>query len=185
MAQLIRCTVARFGLMALALGALGACERESRRFEEIAPTSEQTQHAPIPPLHPGEAPAPPGIRNPYEGNAWAINEGKRLYTWFNCVGCHFHGGGGMGPPLMDDRWIYGSEPANIYDTIVQGRPNGMPAYGGKIPDQQLWQIVAYIQSMGRRVSKDVAPGRDESMQVKTPESMKDVEQPHNAPAEHP
>ena len=41
------------------------------------------------------------------------------------------GGGGIGPPLMDDRWIYGSAPENIYASIVQGRPNGMPAWGGR------------------------------------------------------
>ena len=73
------------------------------------------------------------VRNPYENNAYAISEGKRCSA-VNCAGCHANGGGGMGPPLMDDKWIYGSEPENIYATIVQGRPNGMPSFGGKIRD---------------------------------------------------
>ena len=34
----------------------------------------------------------------------------------------------MGPALIDRRWTYGSEPGDIYDTIVQVRPNGMPAF---------------------------------------------------------
>src|ERR1044071_3848683 len=51
-----------------------------------------------------------------ETNAYAIAEGKRLYTQLNCVGCHANGGGGMGPPLMDDKWIYGSAPANKIGT---------------------------------------------------------------------
>ncbi len=42
-------------------------------------------------------------------------------------------------------------PENIYATIINGRPNGMPAFGGKIPPQQVWQIVAYVQL-------DVRPG---------------------------
>ena len=35
--------------------------------------------------------------NPFTGNAFAIAEGGRLYQWFNCVGCHSNGGGGIGP----------------------------------------------------------------------------------------
>src|SRR5690606_19958893 len=69
-------------------------------------------------------------------------------NWYNCAGCHFNGGGGMGPPLMDDEWIYGSSPAHIFATIVEGRPNGMPTYGGKIPEHQVWQIVAYVRTLG-------------------------------------
>ena len=38
-------------------------------------------------------------------------------------------GGGMGPALSQRAFTYGSEPANIYLTIIQGRPNGMPAWG--------------------------------------------------------
>ena len=44
----------------------------------------------------------------------------------NCAGCHFNGGGGMGPPLMDNIWIYGDSIENIGASIREGRPNGMP-----------------------------------------------------------
>ena len=74
------------------------------------------------------APPPPTV-SPFQDNAYGISEGKRLFESFNCVGCHSHGGGGMGPALMDDRWIYGSRPENIYATILEGRPNGMPSFG--------------------------------------------------------
>ncbi len=53
----------------------------------------------------------------------------------------------MGPSLMDDEWIYGGRLEQIHQTLVQGRPNGMPAWGGKIPDQQLWELAAYVRSM--------------------------------------
>ena len=53
----------------------------------------------------------------------------------------------MGPALMDDEWIYGGRLEQIHQTLVEGRPNGMPAWGGKIPDDQLWQIAAYVRSM--------------------------------------
>jgi cytochrome c oxidase cbb3-type subunit 3 len=83
----------------------------------------------------------------YYNNAEAVNTGKRLFQQYNCSGCHSNGGGGMGPSLMDDEWIYGGRLVQIHQTLVEGRPNGMPAWGGKIPDQQLWQISAYVRSM--------------------------------------
>jgi len=83
----------------------------------------------------------------YYNNSQAVTEGKRLYRAYNCSGCHSNGGGGMGPALMDDQWIYGGRLEQIHQTLVEGRPNGMPAWGGKIPDEQLWQISAYVRSM--------------------------------------
>ena len=83
----------------------------------------------------------------YYDNADAVVTGKRLFTQYNCSGCHSNGGGGMGPSLMDDEWIYGGRLEQIHQTLVEGRPNGMPAWGSKVPDQQLWQIAAYVRSM--------------------------------------
>jgi cytochrome c oxidase cbb3-type subunit 3 len=53
----------------------------------------------------------------------------------------------MGPDLMDDVWIYGGRLEQIHQTLVEGRPNGMPSWGGKVPDGQLWQISAYVRSL--------------------------------------
>jgi cytochrome c oxidase cbb3-type subunit III len=83
----------------------------------------------------------------YYDNADAVNSGRILFGRFNCSGCHSNGGGGMAPALMDDEWIYGGRLEQIHNTIVEGRPNGMPAWGGKIPDAQIWQIAAYVRSM--------------------------------------
>jgi cytochrome c oxidase cbb3-type subunit 3 len=65
--------------------------------------------------------------------------------------------------LIDDQWIYGGEIENIYATIVQGRPNGMPSFRNKIPEQQVWQIAAYVRAMKGQFRKDVASGRPDSM----------------------
>ncbi len=83
----------------------------------------------------------------YYDNAEAVMTGKRLFGQYNCSGCHSNGGGGMGPSLMDNEWIYGGRLEQIHQTLVEGRPNGMPTWGGKIPDDQLWQISAYVRSM--------------------------------------
>ena len=83
----------------------------------------------------------------FYNNAEAVNTGKRLFQQYNCSGCHSNGGGGMGPDLMDDVWIYGSRLEQIHQTLVEGRPNGMPSWGNKVPDQQLWQLAVYVRSM--------------------------------------
>jgi cytochrome c oxidase cbb3-type subunit 3 len=173
--------------------ALTACEREQRRFTEIAPLSGRPEPQANTDLRPG-MPGAPGAQSKttvppsYGENAWAIAEGKRLYTWFNCVGCHAHGGGGMGPPLMDEKWIYGSDPDSIHATILQGRPNGMPAFGGKLADQQVWQLVAYVRAMSGLVRKDVRPGRNDDMAVRPSEQAMEYQMPEAAgspPSEQP
>jgi cytochrome c oxidase cbb3-type subunit III len=163
-----------FGL----LGWLAACEREVRPFQTLPVASARSQHVTMTPLHPGDAPPPAtGQNSPFRENAWGIAEGKRLYNFYNCVGCHSNGGGGMGPPLMDDRWIYGIEGANIYQTIVEGRPNGMPSFRNKIPDQPVWMIVAYVQSMSGNAGFDALPGRSDHMRYSTPENARRAQPP--------
>ena len=79
----------------------------------------------------------------------------------------------MGPPLMDDIWIYGSDPASVFATIVEGRPNGMPAWRGRIPNYQVWRLVAYVRSMSGLASKDASPARDDHMFSKESEQRLD------------
>jgi cytochrome c oxidase cbb3-type subunit 3 len=76
----------------------------------------------------------------------------------------------MGPALMDERWIYGGRPEQVFATIVEGRPNGMPSFRQKVPEFQVWQLAAYVRSMSGQVPKDAAPSRDDHLQGKPPES---------------
>lgn len=95
---------------------------------------------------------------PYFDNAEAVVTGKRLYNQYNCVGCHFNGGGGIGPPLMDDAWTYGGRLDQIYNTIYQGRPHGMPAWGEHLTEEQIWKIAAYVRSMSLPATLDANGG---------------------------
>lgn len=107
-----------------------------------------TVYVPNTTLFPGSARLDPGIENPYSGDPNAIAAGERHFNAFNCSGCHApFGGGGMGPPLSDDAWIHGSDPAQIYLTIVHGRPEGMPAFGSMLPRRAIWEMVAYIETL--------------------------------------
>ncbi|MFL5490866.1 MAG: c-type cytochrome [Gemmatimonadales bacterium] len=157
---------------------LPACQREERNFSGMPPSATSTMPAA---RESGLQPGPPvrsaSINGPYEQNAYGVSQGKTLYNQFNCSGCHFQGGGGIGPPLMDDEWVYGSRPENIFETIAEGRPNGMPSFGGKINPDQIWQIVAYVRSMSGLLRKDVATGRNDDMQVRSQEQAADKAKP--------
>ena len=51
----------------------------------------------------------------------------------NCAGCHAYDlTGGMGPDLTDNSWLYGGKPGEIYHTIAEGTPRGMPAWKDKM-----------------------------------------------------
>lgn len=149
----------------LAAAVAVACERESRHFRQLPEAGSRPTGVRVSSLQPGTSAPADMVKSPYQDSAWAVSEGKRFFEAYNCVGCHAHGGGGMGPPLMDAEWIYGSDPRQIFSTIVEGRPNGMPSFGGKIPEQQVWMLVAYVQSLSGQLPKDVAPGRSDHMAV--------------------
>jgi cytochrome c oxidase cbb3-type subunit III len=161
-------------LLPLALGiALAACEREDRSFRPKPVASETDEKVALAPLSPG--PSSPtvytsGKGQEFENNAYHLSQGKQLYKWFNCVGCHGNGGGGSGPALMDDKWIYGSEIENIVATVREGRPNGMPSFRGKIPEDQIWQIAGYVRSMSGGVPTSAAPSRDDALQARPAEN---------------
>lgn len=156
------------------------CRREERRFREMPPAATATDVAAATTLQPGPSYQVTETHGPYNYNAYAISEGKALYNQFNCVGCHSNGGGGMGPPLMDDKWIYGSDPASVFASIVEGRPNGMPSWRGRIPNYEVWRLVAYVRSMSGQASKDAASGRDDHLFTRESEARLNEYKPKQA-----
>jgi cytochrome c oxidase cbb3-type subunit 3 len=110
---------------------------------------------PVTGIYPGGRPADLNttIQNPLANDPDARQRGMKDFDSFNCSGCHAaNGGGGMGPALSDAAWIYGSSAANIYLSIAQGRPAGMPAFGAMLPDRTIWELVAYIQGISAQPS---------------------------------
>src|SRR6201988_1320129 len=116
-------------------------------------TAPDAQHGPneiaVTGLFPNGGSPPPqdpiGAR--FEGKKSAIAAGKELFGQMNCTGCHFNGGGGMGPALMSGHWRYGGRIDQIYASIAQGRPNGMPSLQGSLQPQQMWELAAYVKSL--------------------------------------
>ena len=176
--------VAGLGLAPFIL--LAACERENRNL--ATPTESGPGAVAVSELRPGpQGPPPPDDPRGamYEGNAVHIANGQRYFMAFNCVGCHANGGGGMGPALMDEKWIYGSAPENIFASIVEGRPNGMPSFRGKIPDDKVWQLVAYVRSLSSLTTSASTPPRADSMSVTPPANLHAPQPAVSQPVGHP
>jgi cytochrome c oxidase cbb3-type subunit III len=157
----------RFSLAAVLL--LSGCERERRGYRDLPAGGSA-----FPTVQASELQAGPKVTDPsvstYQENRWAVSQGQQWYLSYNCAGCHSPGGGGgMGPALNDAEWIYGSDPENIFATVVEGRPNGMPSFRGKIDSGQLWQLVAYVRSMSGLTPSDSWPSRNDHMQETRPE----------------
>lgn len=171
----------RLGLSALALlAAVSACTKgidtaEAREPEIVRRAAQQVQQPTASSQQPGFIKHPeniqPGISqhggfaqltNPFSGNVGKVKEGADLFVSYNCMDCHgADGSGAMGPSLADNRWHFGGTDGEVFQSIYEGRPEGMPAWGGRIPDDQIWRLVAYVQSLGagRDVSTENFTGK--------------------------
>jgi cytochrome c oxidase cbb3-type subunit 3 len=143
--------VRRLTVAAIALGGAVACSHPPGDSAVAgapaisgAPPAIQTPVGPVP----GPEENPPRQENPYAHDRGALGEGRQLFVRFNCSGCHGgRAGGGMGPSLRDVDWIYGASDAQVFSSIAEGRAHGMPAWGTKLSEDQVWKLVAYIKSL--------------------------------------
>lgn len=114
------------------------------------------------------------LKNPYTDNKQAIAEGKQLYLDYSCNGCHGGtGGGGMCPPLTNERFVYGSDDDTIFRLIAIGSDELMKAGYSRIAreavvgpmppyveiienEDELWKIIAFVRSVyrGRAEKRD-------------------------------
>ena len=135
------------------LGAAADVTPDSNSDNTVAPTAENLLDVPVTHIVPGNIQVKPNIKNPVAGDSDAANRGMKYFANFNCSGCHAaNGAGGMGPALSNHSFKFGSDPANIYLTIAQGRPTGMPAWGTLLPSTVIWDLVAYIKSISNAPS---------------------------------
>jgi cytochrome c oxidase cbb3-type subunit 3 len=160
--------VRRHAVASATLALLAACHEPERREDAgLLPTAGNTEPGPAAPVvRTSELVAGVGTgrvdvaaQNPYEGDAEAEQQGSRLYGQMNCAGCHGPaGGGGIGPPLADAEWIYGGQPENVVQAILEGRPNGMPSFGDKLPESEAWKIATFVLTLPRKAG--LASGTD-------------------------
>jgi cytochrome c oxidase cbb3-type subunit 3 len=88
--------------------------------------------------------APPG---------WAAAGKARFETM--CAACHGIGGKGMqalgAPDLTDSDWLYGSDLASVMASVRDGRSGEMPAWRGRLRDDEARAIAAWLYSQRKRV----------------------------------
>jgi cytochrome c oxidase cbb3-type subunit III len=152
MARALCVPCALVGASVLALAACGRSQGDSTTASpaRASPAMEAITAVPL-----GDVAGAPesklgaGIANPYADDPQAAQQGHELFVRMNCAGCHGYGAtGGMGPNLADTYWRYGGSPAAIFKSIYEGRPQGMPAWNPALPPDEIWKLVAYIQSLG-------------------------------------
>ena len=102
------------------------------------------------------------LRNPYASDPNASRNGAKLFISYNCADCHGADGSGfMAPSLQDGRWHFGGSDDELFESIYEGRPDGMPAWGSLIADEQIWLLVSYVKTLkaGTDVTTENFTGR--------------------------
>lgn len=66
----------------------------------------------------------------------------------NCIACHGKNlQGGIGFNLVDEEWIHGSKPSEIYVSIAKGFPEkGMQPWESMLGQKRIAEVVAYVLS---------------------------------------
>jgi cytochrome c oxidase cbb3-type subunit 3 len=153
--------------------AVSGCEREKRDMRLDPPIAAAMDDIRLLPNR--ISGAPPEVYfaqdKPYEDNAYQLNQGKRLYTWFGCTTCHgADGSGGVGPSFLDGWWLYGPEMVSVAASIRDGRPHGMPSFRDKMTTEQVWQLAGYIRTIGAYSARTAAPSRSDDKQSRPAEN---------------
>lgn len=108
--------------------------------------------------NPGGSPEGQKLKNPVAASAATVSAGEKTFQKM-CAFCHGKDATGNGPlapkgttpsNLVDDTWDRGSTDGEIFLVLRDGAgPNfNMKGYKGKIPDQELWNVVNYLRSLG-------------------------------------
>jgi cytochrome c oxidase cbb3-type subunit III len=143
--------------LTLLIATLGACAQGEKAAPPAARTADSGK-AVSTAAWTGVTPHPRNIQagavlpvdsggNPYIGRKDAVKIGEQLVNRYNCDGCHGDGAAGsVGPTLADGRWRYGGTPREIYQSIYEGRPLGMPSYRA-VANEPIWYLVIYVRSL--------------------------------------
>lgn len=136
-------TVASCAALTLALSAYGAQEHQHEAGAHRHPEAAK-------------------IKNPVAADAASVAAGKAVYDK-NCASCHGDTGKGDGrmgeelnpkpSNLTDAEWKHGSTDGEIFKLIHDGSPKtGMKAFGRKLTEHDIWDVVNYIRSIGPKKS---------------------------------
>lgn len=106
---------------------------------------------------------PAGPPNPFAGNSQAIAQGEQMYNQ-NCTSCHGPNGaaGEIGPEIVHNLSVPLRGELNdnqILDVIRNGAPGTvMPAWKGKLADDDILKIGAFLHSLRGTAIDNPLPG---------------------------
>lgn len=84
----------------------------------------------------------------------ALTRGKVLFSE-NCITCHKNNGeGDIGPNLTDNYWLYGNDIRQVFGTIKNGTPGGMPEHASKLNPVQLQQVASFVLRLPYKQGKE-------------------------------
>lgn len=103
------------------------------------------------------------VKNPVPSTPDSIAAGKTVFGK-NCVSCHGETGKGDGKMgeelnprpanLTAGDWKHGSSDGEIFTVIHDGvQKTGMKAFGRKLSEHEIWDVVNYIRSIGPAPNK--------------------------------
>jgi mono/diheme cytochrome c family protein len=170
------------GLLLLGLGGGTALAADSA--QDPAPDGAAAVEAPAPggeaasggtPLETARKAEKGSLQSSYADYASVAADGRKVYLAAGCNGCHGMGGGGMGPPLTNQVWVYGKDDDTLFRLIALGSDElqkqgysrkgsenvvgPMPPFGEIVKsDDDMWKIIAFIRS----VNPDSAGGSSAS-----------------------
>jgi mono/diheme cytochrome c family protein len=116
------------------------------------------------PLETARTAAKGSLKSPYADYQSVAQEGRDKYLAAGCNGCHGMGGGGMGPPLTNQVWVYGKDDDTLFRLIALGSDElqkqgyvrkgsenvvgPMPPMGSIVKsNDDMWKIIAWIRSV--------------------------------------
>jgi mono/diheme cytochrome c family protein len=134
---------ATLAVVVFAMAAFAASRASAQKGDAAAGTIKQSTYAAL-----ANAPAKARERkNPFEGDAQAVAAGGKLFEQ-HCAECHGSKAGGTrkGPSLLREE-VQQATPGTLFWILSNGVVRrGMPVWS-KLPEQQRWQIVTFLQSL--------------------------------------
>jgi mono/diheme cytochrome c family protein len=101
------------------------------------------------------------LTNPVPSTQESVAAGRQLYARL-CVRCHGPSGkgdgggagaGGQPADFTDATWEFGASDGEIYTSIKDGTSADMDAYGERLKDTEMWQLVNFLKSLGPGAKK--------------------------------
>lgn len=78
-----------------------------------------------------------------------VTSGAEIFKG-KCAACHgLKGEGKVGPSLIDQTWLYDGSDEGLVESVRDGRPKGMPAWGKLLKEEELLEVTSYVRTLSR------------------------------------